>query len=138
MGKIFQNFKLKVMKNAYFTQSKFLLVWVIFLITTREFSSTAHCYYISYEMFTIYCAIFPRVFRMITQNLLMFETDETRYYYSARASFRMFFVRRLCSQLRRSWMEKNWTFNWRGWGGWNKNILDGKISKNWLAEGGVY
>ena len=27
---------------------------------------------------------FPRVFRMITQNLLMFEIDETRYYYSAR------------------------------------------------------
>ena len=43
---------------------------------------------------------------MITQNLLMFEIDETRYYYSASVSFRMFFVRRLCSHLRMSWMEK--------------------------------
>ena len=27
---------------------------------------------------------------MITQNLLMFEIDETTYYYSARVSFKMF------------------------------------------------
>ena len=46
------------------------------------------------------------VLRMITQNLLMFNIDETRYYYSARVSCRMFFVRRLCSHLRMSWMEK--------------------------------
>ena len=51
---------------------------------------------------------------MITHNLLMFDIDETRYYYSARVSFRMFLVRRLCSHLRVSWMEKNLKFNWLG------------------------
>ena len=42
-----------------FTQSKFLLVWIVFLITSREFSSSTHYYYISYEMFPIYCGYFP-------------------------------------------------------------------------------
>ena len=36
----------------------------------------------------------------------MFEIDEMRYYDSERVSFRMSFVRRLCSHLRMSWMEK--------------------------------
>ena len=39
-------------------------------------------------MFTIYCGYLP----MITQNLFMFEIDETRYYYSARVSIRIFFA----------------------------------------------
>ena len=45
-----------------------------------------------------------------------------------------FFVQRLCSHLRMSWTEKNWKFNW--WGGWNKNVLGGQISKKWSAWGG--
>ena len=109
-----------------FTQSKFLLVCRIFLITSREFCSITHYNYISYVHHLLW--IFPYVFRMITQNLLMFEIDETRYYYSARVSFRIFFVQRLCSSLRITWMEKSLKFNWRG--GWNKNVLSGKISKN--------
>ena len=40
----------------------------------------------------------------------MFEIGETRYYYSARVSFRMFFCAKAV--------------------GWNKNVLGGKISKN--------
>ena len=44
---IFQNFKLKVIKNAYFQT------------VLNEFSSPTHCYYISHEMFTIYCGYFP-------------------------------------------------------------------------------
>ena len=65
---------------------------------------------------------------MITQNVLMFEIDETRYFYSARVSFGMFFVGRLCSHLRMPYMEKKLKFNWRV--GWNKNVLGGKILKN--------
>ena len=64
----------------------------------------------------------------------MFEIDETRYYYSARVSFKMFFVRRLCSHLRLSWIGWKKTENLIGEGGgrgcWNKNVLGGKISKN--------
>ena len=30
-----------------------------FLVFSREFSSTTHCRYIIYEMFTIYCGYFP-------------------------------------------------------------------------------
>ena len=73
---------------------------------------------------------------MITQNFLMFESDETRYFYSARVSFRMLFVRRLRSHFRMSWMEKkteNSIGEGRGGGGrggWNKNVLGGNISKN--------
>ena len=46
---------------------------------------------------------------MITQNLLMFEIDETKYYYSARVSFRMFFCTKAMITL--------------------ENILDGKNLK---------
>ena len=53
---------------------------------------------------------------MITQNLLMFEIGEERHY-SARVSFKMFFVRRLCSHLRLSWI------------GWKK-------AENLIGEGG--
>ena len=65
---------------------------LIFLITSRKFSSTTHCYYISHEMFTIYCEYFPCI-----RNNSKF----------AHVSFRMFFVRRLCSHFRMSGMEKN-------------------------------
>ena len=38
---------------------------------------------------------------------IMFKIAEMRYYYSTRVSFRMFFVQRLWSHLRMSWIEKN-------------------------------
>ena len=53
---------------------------------------------------------------MITQNLLMFEIDETRYYYSARASFRMFFCTKAMFTL--------------------ENVLDGKKTENLIGGGG--
>ena len=71
---------------------------------------------------------------MITQNLLMFEIDETRYYYSARVSFRMFFVRRLCSHLRVSWMEKNLNFNWRGGAGGGGEKGEAGIRMTWVEK----
>ena len=62
----------------------------------------------------------------------MFEIDETRYYYSVRFSFRMLFVQRLHTWECPDWKKlKIWLA-----GGWNKNVLGGKISKNWLAGGG--
>ena len=58
--------------------------------------------------------IFPRVFRMITQNLLMLEI-ETRYYYSARVSFRMFFCTKAMFTL--------------------ENVLDGEKTENLIGGG---
>ena len=52
---------------------------------------------------------------MITQNLLMSEIDETRYYYSARASFRMFFCTKAMFTL--------------------ENVLDGKKTENLIGGG---
>ena len=52
-----------------------------------------------------------------------------RYCYNARVSFRMFFVRRLCYVLDGKKAENFLGGGGEG-GGWNNNVLGGKISKN--------
>ena len=94
-----------------FTQSKFLLAWIIFLITSHEFSSTTHCYYISYEMFTIYCGYFPVYSEWWLKICLCSKLMRPNTITVQGFLLECFFVRRLCKHLRISWMEKNWKFN---------------------------